>query len=247
MTYVDAGIRTWFEVRGEGEPVVVLHPGGFDSRAMADPAAELAKDYTVFLPDRRGHGRTPDVEGETSFELMGADTAAFLEKVVGGPAHVVGHSDGAVVGLLTAFQRPDLVRSLVFASGVWHHSGWLPGVLDPDPDVREFMRSWHDEVSPDDPAHFPEFADKLDRMHHVSPSLTIEDLRTIAVPTLVMAGDADEMPPSHLAEMYEAIPTSRLAIVPDAGHAVLLDQPELCMLMIRDFLASPSRRSDEDE
>ena len=237
MTYVDAGgIRTWYDVLGEGDPVVMLHPGGFDARAMADPAAALAGSYTVFLPDRRGHGRTPDVPGELSFEVMGADTAAFIETVVGGPAHVVGHSDGAIVGLLTAFQRPDLVRSLVFASGVWHHTGWLPGVLDVDDETRDFMRSWYVEVSPDGPDHFAEVAAKSERMHHVSPALTVEDLRTISVPTLVMAGDEDEMPVEHLAELHRALPDAQLAIVPGAGHAVLLDKPELCTMMIKDRL-----------
>ena len=59
MAYVDVGgVRTWYEVLGEGEPLVLLHPGGFDSRAMAEPAAALAESYTVYLPDRRADGST---------------------------------------------------------------------------------------------------------------------------------------------------------------------------------------------
>jgi pimeloyl-ACP methyl ester carboxylesterase len=86
-------------------------------------------------PERRGHGRTPDVEGPISFELMAKDTIAFLEIVVGGPAHPVGCSDGAIVALLVALRRPDLVRRLVFIAGVFHLDGWSPGVLDGSPPV----------------------------------------------------------------------------------------------------------------
>ncbi|HEX6756184.1 MAG TPA: alpha/beta hydrolase [Mycobacteriales bacterium] len=245
MGYVDAGgVRTWYEVLGEGEPLVLLHPGGFDSRTMAEPAAALAESYTVYLPDRRAHGRTPDVPGDLTYEVMGADTAAFIDTVVGGPAHLLGHSDGAVVGLLTAFQRPDLVRSLVFSSGVWHRTGWLPGVLDVDDELREFMRSWHDPVSPDGPGHFDEFVAKLDKMHRTGPSLTVEDLATIRVPTLVMSGDDDEMPPEHLVALHRALPDARLGIVPGAGHGSLLDKPDLCLLMIKDRLAAGTAAAD---
>jgi pimeloyl-ACP methyl ester carboxylesterase len=70
--------------------------------------------------------------------------------VIGGPAHLLGHSDGAPVALLTAQRHPNLVRRLVFASGVFHHEGWRPGVLDLPDDVVDFLSSWYGEVSPDD-------------------------------------------------------------------------------------------------
>jgi pimeloyl-ACP methyl ester carboxylesterase len=238
VTYVEAGIRTWYDVRGEGDPLVLLHPGGFDSRAMEGPATALAGSYTVYLVDRRGHGRTPDVDGEVSFAAMADDTAAFLDAVVGGPAHVVGHSDGAIVGLHLALRRPDLVRSLVFSSGVWHHTGWLPGVLETPDEVREWSRSWHDEVSPDGPGHFAAWEAKLDRMHRVDPALTVEDLRTVTAPTLVTAGDDDEMPLEHLRELQRAVPGARLGIVPGAGHGAPLDKPAVWLAMVTDLLES---------
>ena len=113
----------------------------------------LGADFHVYRPDRRGHGRTPDVPGPITYELMANDTIAFLEQVVGGPAHVVGHSDGAVVALVTALLRPDLVRRLVFASGVFHHDAWAPGAIDLDDETLAFFVEYHGEVSPDGPGH----------------------------------------------------------------------------------------------
>ena len=112
-----ANVHTYYEEDGEGEALVLLHPGLADSRAFEEYVPEFAHHFQVFRPDRRGHGRTPDVEGPITYEQMARDTIAFLEQVVGGPAYLLGHSDGAPVALLAALERPDLVRKLVFSCG----------------------------------------------------------------------------------------------------------------------------------
>lgn len=129
-------VDTWYAEQGEGDPLVLLHPGAADSRAfeMANLAG-LAERYHTYRFDRRGHGRTADVPGPIGYQRMADDTVEFLESVVGGPAYLLGHSDGAPVALLVAAARPDLVRKLVFSSGVYHHQGWLPGVLELDDEV----------------------------------------------------------------------------------------------------------------
>jgi pimeloyl-ACP methyl ester carboxylesterase len=109
---------------------VLLHPGGagVDARAWGSNLPALAEQFRVFTPERRAHGRTPDVDGPITFELMADDTIALLDAVVGEPAHLVGCSDGAIVALLVAVRRPDLIRKLVFVGGVFHRDGWAPGV-----------------------------------------------------------------------------------------------------------------------
>jgi hypothetical protein len=85
--YVQLGdVHTYYEEDGEGEALVLLHPGLADSRAFEEYVPEFARHFHVFRPDRRGHGRTPDVEGQITYEQMARDTIAFLERVVGGPA-----------------------------------------------------------------------------------------------------------------------------------------------------------------
>jgi pimeloyl-ACP methyl ester carboxylesterase len=70
----------------------------------------------VFTPERRAHGHTPDLAGPITFELMATDTVAWLEAIVREPTHLVGCSDGAVVALLVALRRPDLVGKLVLCN-----------------------------------------------------------------------------------------------------------------------------------
>ena len=103
-------------VDGAGEPLVLMHGGLVDARWFEPNLGPLAEKFHVYTPERRGHGHTPDVEGPITYQLMTDDTIAFLETVVQRPADLVGHSDGALVALVVALRRPDLVRRLVGGS-----------------------------------------------------------------------------------------------------------------------------------
>ena len=144
------GARVWFDERGSGDPVVLMHGGFSDSRDFTGNLDSLAAHFRVYLPDRRGHGRTPDVDGPITHAVMAQDTVAFLEKVVQRPVRLVGYSDGAFVALLVAVNRPDLVERLVLISGAYEPEGWI---LMPDPEgVAQMPYQVVDayaEVSPD--------------------------------------------------------------------------------------------------
>jgi pimeloyl-ACP methyl ester carboxylesterase len=127
--YVEvAGLPTWHEVRGEGPVLVLLH-GGFTGAASwsAQAPALAAAGFRVHVPERRGHAHTSDVDGPLTYDVMAEDTIAYLDAVAGGPAHLVGWSDGAVVALLAAQRRPDLVGHLVLIGQYYNSSGRVPG------------------------------------------------------------------------------------------------------------------------
>jgi pimeloyl-ACP methyl ester carboxylesterase len=210
---------TWYEQRGEGDPLVLLHPGMADARAFDPNIDALAARFHVYTPERRGHGRTPDVDGPITYEGMARDTIDFLENVVGGPAHLLGCSDGAIVALFAALLRPELVHRLVLVAGVFHRDGWHPAAV----------------TAPD--GHDPEsFEGKMSRMHRTEPTLTASDLAGVRSRTLVMIGDDDEVLLEHAAELYRGLPDGELAVVPGTSHGLLVEKPELCNTMILDFL-----------
>ena len=217
--YVQLGdVHTYYEQDGAGQPLVLLHPGLADSRAFDPWIEELAPRFLVYRPDRRGQGRTADVEGPISYRGMAEDTIAFLEQVVGGPAFLLGHSDGAPVGLLVALARPDLVRGLVLSGGVFHHHGWVPGAIDLDEESLAFFAEYWGAVAPDGPEHFGVVKAKLDRMHREEPTLTPADLAGFAGPVLVMVGDADEIHIEHTIALHRSLPDAQLAVLPGSGH-----------------------------
>jgi pimeloyl-ACP methyl ester carboxylesterase len=232
------GVRTWYDEHGEGEPIVLLHPGGADARAWAPNLDALAARFRVFTPERRGHGRTPDVDGPITYELMAEDTITFLERVVGGPADLVGCSAGASVALLVALRRPDLARRVVLISGVFHRDGWLPDAIDPEASPPPVLARGYAELSPDGPSHFPVVNGKLARMNWEEPTLAVSELTGVASRTLVMVGDDDEVTLEHAIAMYRGLPDAELVVVPGTSHGLLHEKPGLCNPIIVDFLTT---------
>ena len=238
--YIQLGeVQTWYDERGEGEPLVLAHGGSTDARFFNKNIDALAERYHVYTPERRGHGHTPDVEGPITYQLMTDDTTAFLDEVVGGPAHLVGHSDGAVVAMMVAMQRPDLVRDLVLISGGFNRDGLLDAGTELDVDqVVAFVGPSYGEVSPDGEEHFPVVVERIAAMAASEPDLAQSDLARVKARTLVMFSDDDLVSMQHVIDMYEALPNAELAVVPGTSHFLLQEKPALCNQLILEFLAN---------
>jgi pimeloyl-ACP methyl ester carboxylesterase len=231
-------VQTWYDEVGDGEPLVLLHPGGADARAWSPNIGVLCEHFRVFTPERRGHGRTPDVDGPITFELMARDTIAFLEAVVGGPAHLVGCSAGSVVALIVALRRPDLAGRVVLVSGVFHRHGWVPSAIDPHGAPHPAIIRGYAQLSPDGPDHFPVVHDKLTRMGWEEPTLEVADLAALSNRTLVLVADDDEVELEHAIAMYRGLPDAELAVVPGTSHGLLHEKPALCNGILLAFLAT---------
>jgi pimeloyl-ACP methyl ester carboxylesterase len=229
------GVRTWYDERGTGEPLVLLHGGLSDSRDFAGNLDALAEHHRTFLPDRRGHGRTPDVEGPFSADALAGDVIAFLEQVVGGPARVVGYSAGATVALHVAARRPDLVERLVLISGAFDATGLLLRPSAGGPVPPELVATYA-EVSPDGAEHFPVILDKVVRAV-AEPGLSTAELAAIGCRTLVVSGDDDLVSLDHTLALYRALPFSALAVVPETSHLLLHEKPAEVTALVAAFLA----------
>ncbi|MFD9027228.1 alpha/beta fold hydrolase [Streptomyces parvulus] len=237
------GVRTWYETEGTGDPLVLLHGGFCTNETWGAQRADLAAAHRVLLPERRAHGHTPDVAGPLTYQDMADDTVAFLETVVGGPAHLVGWSDGGVVALLVVLARPDLVRRVVVVGATFRPAGESfaePGMLDAmtpgSPDM-EFFREMYEPVSPDGAGHWPVVAAKVLDMWRTQPTLTEPELGRVTAPVLVVSGDDDLMTLEHTTALYRALPDARLAVLPGASHLVPLEKPALLNGLILDHLA----------
>jgi pimeloyl-ACP methyl ester carboxylesterase len=236
--YVQLGaVRTWYDEHGEGDPLVLLHGGLVDARFFEPNLGPLSERFHVYTPERRGHGHTPDVEGPITYQLMADDTIAFLEQVVGGPADLLGHSDGAFIAMLVAMQRPELVNRLVMISGGYNKSGEaMPDVeLDVD-QVVPFLGPAYGEVSPDGEAHFPVVAAKIAELARTEPNLDVSELARVGQRALVMFADDDLMTLSHAVQMYDALPDAELAVVPGTSHFLNQEKPDLVNAIVLDFL-----------
>jgi pimeloyl-ACP methyl ester carboxylesterase len=244
--YIDVnGVRTYYEVDGAGEPLVLLHGGLCTIETLAGLRAGLAPHYRVYLPERRGHGRTPDVEGGFSYEVFANDTIAFMDALGLTWAHVVGFSDGATVGLLVAVRRPDLVRTLVHIGQQVNPDGIRPEfrqvlALDAMPQgmLPPMLRDLYAAVSPDGPDHWDVIIGKAWRMMTSGePNIDPATLRTVQAPTLVMTADEDIPPVEHAHEIAGSIPRATVAVVPNATHALPMEKPDVVADLVMRFIA----------
>jgi Predicted hydrolases or acyltransferases (alpha/beta hydrolase superfamily) len=144
---------------------------------------------------------------------MAQDTIAFLEAVGLTGAHLVGFSDGAMVALLVALERPDLVRRLVLIGQYANPDGCPPfyremmAKFTPE-SFPPMFRQMYDTLSPDGPEHFPVFFGKL-KPNWLSPGVPLSRLGDVQSPTLVLIGDDDCVTPEHAAAMVRELPADR--------------------------------------
>lgn len=230
-----------FEIRGSGPDLVMLHGGGGGIDDLLVLRDRLGVGRRTISPDQRGHGRSPG-DGEISYAAQALDTADVLDELGVRKADVLGWSDGGIVGLLLARDRPDLVGRLVAISA-------NAALTSDPPAVANRVLEWIGKAQagdlsmpdgrdtlPNAQAEWPEVADRILDMWRHGPDIEIEDLRRISVPVLYMAADADIVPAEHTVAMFRATPDAHLAIVPDADHHLVLKRVDEVAAIVERFL-----------
>jgi pimeloyl-ACP methyl ester carboxylesterase len=206
------GINLYFETHGTGQPLILLH-GGLGSGEMFGPTlTELAQQHQVITVDLQGHGRTADIDRPIDIRLMADDIGALIDHLKLDKPDVVGYSLGGGVALFTALKYPDKVRRLVVASAHARRDAIPPEMLAQQAQVNaaaaEFLKDTpmyelYQRVAPR-PEDFPRLLDKVGESMAQDYDYT-EDVRSLQVPTLLVAADADMAPPSHYVEMFKLL------------------------------------------
>jgi pimeloyl-ACP methyl ester carboxylesterase len=255
------GLRLYYESHGGGEPLILLHGGLGMTGMFGDLLPALAADRQVIAVDLQAHGRTADIDRPLRYELMGDDIAALIRHLGLEEADLMGYSLGGGVALRAAIQHPDLVRKLVIVSTPFSQDGWYPeivasmaqmsgaaaGFMKESPMYQEYAR-----IAPR-PEDFPVLLDKVGDMLRQRYDWT-DGLAALTMPTLLVFGDADSIPPAYIARFFgllgggktdggwdgSGMSGARLAILPGVTHYNIFSSP-LLVSIVRPFLAaSPS-------
>ncbi len=253
--------RLYYEERGDGQPVILIHAGIADSR-MWDPQIEpLAAMHRVIRFDLRGFGQT--VIGSGSF-ADSEDVEQIFDTLDVGPAVIVGASMGARVAVEFALRRPDLVRGLVLvAPGLffdnprsyallagWEAMGQAFEAGDPGRALEIELGLWIDgprrapsQVSPALRERVREMNTRVfelmggDAGRQTMTPPAVERLAEIHVPTLVVIGDEDQLDIQAIANrLADEIAGARKVVIDDAAHMVTMEHPVVFNLLITQFL-----------
>lgn len=223
------GHRLYYSVRGDGPVLVFLHGGGDSGEhSFLRQLPVFSQHHHVILPDQVGQGRTPDVSGPLSYTAMMEDTATLLSRLKLKHVDVVGFSDGGILALMLAVRYPELVRRLV-VSGV----NIAPEGLNPE-DLEELRASQSPKPRTID--------EKLAHLWLTSPTkteLSLNLLKEITQPVLVISGDRDDITLEHTLRIFHALPDAELCILPGTDHDTFAGRPDWLNPIISSFLGRP--------
>lgn len=247
MTMISAnGTSTFYRRKGTGQSVWILHGGLEDGRNWEWLFDALSLNWTVTMPDRRGHGRTSDTEGEYSYSTFSDDVIAMIEVLEEEPVTIIGFSDGAIIGLELAHRRTDIVRSVVAISGnlfgaAVFEEAFKPRISDPKPDSPQLaaIRDSYAAVSPDGREHWPVIYKKVCVCGMEGSKVTLTDLEQVTAPVLLIFGDDDVMTLEHSIDLYRSLEYGQLAVLPGTTHLLGYEKPALVEKLISEFLENP--------
>lgn len=250
------GVELYYEVHGDGPPLIMLHGGVTPSEMFGAPLAEMARTHRVVAIHARGHGLSTDSDQPWSFAVFADDVAAVMGHLGIEKAGVMGYSSGADVALQTAIRHPELVDKLIVISTAFRSDGYYPEVLEAFAQMPSAAPMIAAEVSKTPLASlypsvnwetvFRKTGELANRGYDWSASVA-----AIEVPTLLIFADADAIRPEHIAEFYKLLgggqrdagldgslrSPNRLAIIPNTTHYTLVGSAAV-MQFATEFLES---------
>lgn len=247
-------IKIYYEVYGAGEPLLLLHGNSGSIENFIYQIPELSKHFKVIAIDSRAQGRTTDSDKEITYALMAADMSQLIDKLNLGKVNIVGWSDGGNVGLELAFAHPEKVLKVVTFGANYSHENFLAPpdsvtMLPDDPllkrtsNLLQKFKTSFERLSPNK-ERIPIIKKKLEDLLTKYPNFTIDQLKTINVPFLIVAGDHDLINLDQTNSLYTNLPKAQLLIVPGASHFVPVENPDLINSEVIKFLKTPYRDID---
>lgn len=231
------GIRLYYEVYGDGKPVLLLHGNGGSIASMGNQIPFFEQQYKVIAVDTRSHGKSIDNGDSLSFEMIADDFNALLDTLHLDSCNVIGWSDGGIDGVVLAIRHPDKVRRLaVTGTNIW------PDTTALTPFVYHLMEQEHNNLSKKTQTPEVKHALKINDLDLYQPHITLEQMHTIACPSLVIGGDHDVIPVLHTVLIAQSIPRSYCWIIPNSGHSTPVFKKEIFNKTILDFFQHPYRK-----
>ncbi|MGN7866334.1 alpha/beta fold hydrolase [Chryseobacterium sp.] len=247
------GIKVYYEVYGEGRPVILLH-GAFMTidTNWSELIPELSKNRKVIAIELQGHGHSPFSDRKLSHTTLASDVAGVMDHLKVESADVVGYSFGGAIAYQFAIQSPKRLKNLVIISATYKSSGWIPEInsvfktMKPALFENSPMHTAYNAVAPDK-TKWTKFLEQMIASAGTPYDMGDSNISKITAPVLIIAGDNDGLDKTELAKTYKLLgggiaadmapmPKSQLAIVPGQSHVSLMMQTATILGYLNNFL-----------
>lgn len=222
------GIKLYYEMYGEGQPLVLIHGGGSTiASSFGRVIPSLSKSHRVIAVELQNHGRSDARSVAETFEQDAEDVFGLMKKLNVNQANFLGFSNGGHTLFELAIRHPELIDKLIIASSPYKRSGFIPGFFESMPKATlatmpQELKTEFLKVNPDSSRLQTMFEHDRDRMVSFK-GWTDDQIKSITKPTLLINGDNDVLTPEHAVEMHRMLSHSRLTILP-GGHGTYMGE-----------------------
>lgn len=224
------GINMYYEIYGDGEPLILLHGGGSTIQTTFEKVIPyLAKTHKVIAVELQAHGRTGDRNTPISFQKDADDVAGLMKNLHIEKADIFGFSNGGHTAMQLAIRHPEVVDRIIVASAFYKRSGLPPQFWEymkkgTIADMPQPLKDGFLKVTPDS-GKLQNLFDKCAYRMINFEDWSDDDLRSIKAKTLIVSGDRDVASAEHTVLMHRLIPNSQLLILP-GGHGEFMGEIE---------------------
>lgn len=250
------GINLYYEIHGEGQPLLFIHGLGSSTRDWEFQVSEFSKSYKVITIDLRGHGQSDKPAGPYSMGMFAADTAGLLRVLGIENVHVVGLSLGGGVAFQLAVDAPQTLKTLTIVNStpellirtfkdqmmVWQRIAIvkLLGMrkMGEVLSKRLFIKPEQEDIRQTFIVRWAENDQRayLNAMRALVGWSVTARIGSIQCPALIISADQDYTPVSVKEEYASQMPGAQLVVIPDSRHATPVENPQLFNLALREFL-----------
>ena len=232
-------ISMYYEVYGKGEPVLLLHGGLGSISNFSNQIEAFSDSFRVIAPDSRGQGRSTGAESKITYEQMTLDVLGLLDYLGIDKTNIVGWSDGGIIGLKLAIERPERINKLVTVGSNFSPEGLNSKTIEiikkAHPGSWKEVVDGYKSISPN-PDQWPIVFNSIKKMWLTSPNISEDELSLIKSSTLIVCGDQDGIKLEHTSQLFNSIPNAQLFIVPGTTHFVMFEKSKLFNEVVISFL-----------
>ena len=237
------GISMYYELYGEGPPLVLIHGSG---QSIADMAAQIdgfRDQYQIIAADSRAHGKSGITEQQMTYRQIASDWAGLIAALTTEPARVIGWSDGGNIALELARAHSELIDrvAVMGANLAPDESAVYPWAVNW---VLEESANIEKQLADRDTSQNWAALKQQFYLLRELPDMSLEELASIEAPVLVMAGDRDIIREEHTLLIYQTLPNAHLAIFPGETHFTPATDPELFNRTVDRFMGQAFARPD---